>query len=246
MYPVIISIHQPNFCPWLGYFSKILRSDLFILLDHVEYNKNGWTNRVRIKTPQGTQWLTVPALRGSSHQSIRETEINPTVKWNHKNVKSLEANYGRALYFKEIFPQIEVILNEPVCGLSDLNVHLLEHLLQVVGIETPLVRSSQLNHHGNATDMLVSLVDSAGGSTYLSGDGAEYQEDHKFEVRGISLETSKFNHPEYPQLWGGFAPGLSVLDPLFNLGAEGTHQLLRHELESKTTEPEPTPEETLV
>jgi hypothetical protein len=243
---VIISIHQPNFCPWLGYFSKILRSDLFILLDHVEYSKNGWTNRVRIKTPQGPQWLTVPVLRRESHQTILETQTNPSVKWNHKIVKSLEANYGRTPFFREHFPRIETLLGEPTSGLADLNIRLLDQLLDTLGFETSITRSSELNHTGNATDLLVSLVESAGGNTYLSGDGAEYQENQKFEVRGISLETSNFTHPEYQQLWGEFAPGLSVLDALFNVGAEGTRRMLIDELEGKLPTPKTTPEETLV
>ena len=243
---MIVSIHQPNFCPWLGYFSKILRSDLFILLDHVEYSKNGWTSRVRIKTPQGPQWLTVPVLRKGSHQTILESEINPTVRWEHKILKSLEANYGRAPHFSIHYPQIEAILTQPSSSLAELNAQLLTDLLDTMGIATPIVRSSELNHSGSATDLLVSLVQSAGGSTYLSGDGAGYQENEKFTVHGISTETNDFRHPEYAQLWGEFTPGLSIIDALFNLGADGTHRLLLDELATKLPAPNLTPEETVV
>ncbi len=108
---MIVAIHQPNFCPWLGYFAKILRSDLFVLLDDVQFSKNSWTNRVRIKTPQGAQWLSVPVLTtGRFGQPITEVEINDRVKWRQKVLKSIEANYARAAHFQTCFPEIEQTL----------------------------------------------------------------------------------------------------------------------------------------
>lgn len=233
--PMIVGIHQPNFCPWLGYFAKILRCDLFVLLDNAQFVKNGWTNRVRIKTPRGAQWLTVPVLtKGRFGQRIAEVAINDRVKWRKKVIKSLEANYARADYFKTHFPEIAEAISEASPNLCELNVTLIEKITRVLDLDVRFVRGTSLQSTGQKTDLLISIVKAVGGSTYLSGDGAAgYLEEDKFRSTGIRFERNNFHHPVYPQLWGDFVPGLSILDALFNLGADGTRQLLLDELAAK-------------
>lgn len=225
-----VAIHQPNFCPWLGFFAKILRSDCFVLLDDVQFSKNSWTNRVRIKTPRGAQWLSVPVLTaGRFGQRINEVETNNGIRWRQKLCRSIEMNYTRAPHFRACFPAIETAVLNASLNLCSLNIRLIETVVGMLDLDVRFIRSSALPSAGRQTDRLVSIVGAVNGSVYLSGDGAEYQEDDKFLRAGIRLRKNSFRHPVYPQLWGEFVPGLSALDALFNLGAEGTRQLLLDE-----------------
>lgn len=225
---MIVAIHQPNFCPWLGYFAKIARCDVFIFLDDVQYSKNGWTNRVRIKTPQGPAWLTVPTVRPSgSRTRVNEALTNDKAGWQEKISKTLEANYARAPFFEEMIALIAPELSGARDSLADLNIRLIERIAGSTKMSAAWTRSSDLGSNGTGTDRLVSLVGCVGGLVYLSGDGASgYQEDAKFLEASIQLEANHFEHPGYPQLWGEFVPGLSILDTLANLGVDGTTELL--------------------
>lgn len=222
----VVGIHQPNYLPWLGYFHKIRHSDVFVFLDDVEYTSNGWTNRNRIKTPDGWTWLTVPV--GSSATSIEEVEIVTEEPWCERHRKSLHHSYGKAPYFDESVDLFESVYGWEWDSLAQLNTTLIRRLADRFDVECEFVESSALSVEGTKTDRLIGLCDAVGGDRYLSGTGARsYLEPEAFEAADIALEYQSFDHPTYEQRFDGFESDLSVVDPLFSLGADGISRLLQ-------------------
>ncbi|RKY50104.1 MAG: hypothetical protein DRP91_02555 [Candidatus Neomarinimicrobiota bacterium] len=224
----IVAIHQPNFLPWIGYFYKIVKSDIFVFLDSVQYTKNSFINRNKVKTSQGEMWLTVP-VSFSFGQLIREVRINNVVDWRKKHLKTLEINYKKAKFFYEVFEIVEeVYYSEDWMNLSEFNICLIEKIMSYLGLSCSFVRSSSLGISGKGTELLVNIVKKVGGNVYLSGfGGAKYQEEKLFKNEGISLIYYDFTHPVYEQLWGNFIPNLSIIDLLFNVG-DGSASVIRN------------------
>jgi len=220
----VVAVHQPNYLPYLGFFHKMNRADVFVLYDTAEYSKNGLTNRNRIKTANGVQWLTVPVQKASS-RPIKDVEIASGV-WAMKHAKSLQANYQRARYFSTYFPELKSILMREWANVSSLNAALIECLRRWLSIETTLVLASTLPppQEDDATEKILHITQACGGSVYLSGPrGKDYLDTGKF--RDIRLEYDVFHPRPYPQLHGAFIPNLSAVDALFNCG-DGTRELL--------------------
>lgn len=223
---MIVAIHQPNFLPWIGYFYKIYNSDVFVFLDNVQFTKNGYQNRVKIKTSQGENWLTVPVVHQFG-QLTNEVRIDNSSSWRSKHLKTLEMNYRKAPYYGKVFPMIEnVYMMQDWDLLSAFCINLIQIIMSYMKIDTPLVNASGLNVSGQSTDLLINIVKSVGGTMYLSGrGGSKYQDDSLFGKAGVGLQYSEFSHPTYKQLWGDFCQGLSVIDLLFN---EGGDALIKH------------------
>jgi hypothetical protein len=220
---MIAAIHQPNFIPWIGYFYKMLKSDCFVFLDDVQYIRRGFTARVKIKTPQGENWLTAPVKKkGRYHQSVSEVELETGDIWKKKILGTLQSSYGKAPHFKTYFPGLETILQNEHHRLAELNIELIKWLAQILKINTPMVKSSEMaGINGQSSERLVGICKAVGASRYLSGFGGQkYQEEEIFKENGIELAVYDFKHPEYPQLWGDFIPGLSAVDLLFNCGPQ--------------------------
>jgi hypothetical protein len=222
----IVAIHQPNFLPWLGFFYKILKSDIFVFLDNVQFSKNSYQNRVKIKSSQGATWLTVPVLHNFG-QLTKDVKINNKEPWREKHLKTLEMNYKRAAYFKPIFELLqEIYFKEEWELLVDFNIELISNISKFLGIKTEMIRASSLNVGGKSTDLLINIVKELNASVYLSGKGgANYQDEEKFKVNGIKLIYSDFKHPVYPQPWGEFIEGLSIVALLFNCGERSLEYL---------------------
>jgi hypothetical protein len=227
----VVAIHQPNFFPWLGYFDKLARADVFVLLDHVQFQKKGgnWSNRVQLITGGGRPgWVTVPVDR-SYHgtRPISEIGIDDARPWQQTLLKTIAANYARAAHFRDTFPLVEELIGRPSRRLAELNETAIRRLAGEIGLPTDhIVRSSSLEPTSSSTELLIELVRAVGGDVYLSGGGAGgYQEPEKFAAAGIELRMQAFEHPVYPQGKGEFVPGLSVLDALLHLGPEGTRGL---------------------
>ncbi len=220
---MIVSIHQPNFVPWLGYFFKIYKSDTFVILDNVQFTKNGFTNRNRIKTPQGESWLTLPIIQsGKFGQNITDCVIFNKGLHVKKMISTLSANYKKAKYFDNYFDTISSIMKLSDDNLCNLNIQLIEFSLVQLEIKTQIVRSSELkNIEGESTERLISICKALGATKYLAGLGAKkYQDDELFTRNSIEAINSPFKFPVYDQLWGEFVPNLSILDVLFNCGPE--------------------------
>lgn len=217
---MIIGIHQPNFIPWIGYFYKINRCDLFVLLDDVQYTKNSLINRNKIKTSRGEQWVTMPVLHsGSFGQSINETRMVLFEKNHKKFIRALQMNYSKAPYFDEIMPLFSY--NDFSCDLlSIFNERLIHRVADYLEIHTPIRRSSELmGITGSSTERLISICKSLGADKYLAGFGSKnYQDDELFIQSGIEPVLSSFEYPNYNQLFGTFLANLSVVDVLMNVG----------------------------
>ncbi len=222
----IVGIHQPNFLPWIGYFYKIGKSDVFVFLDNVQYAKNSFINRNKIKTPQGAAWLTVP-VSFKFGQLINEVKINNETKWREKHLKTLEMNYKKANFFDDIFEIIKKIYYlRDWQNLSDFNISLIKSIVSYFGLDKSFVKSSALGVRAKSTELLIQIVKKVGSDVYLSGfGGVKYQDEGLFKKGGINLEYYNFHHPTYTQLWGRFIPNLSMIDLLFNCGPKSKDYL---------------------
>jgi hypothetical protein len=223
-----VAVHQPQYLPWIGYFDKMDQADCFVVLDHVQFKKNEWQNRNRIKAASGWQWLTVPVLHRFP-QRIAEVKINNAVPWSRKHLQTLSVNYRGAPFFEVHRPFFEEVYTREWTRLIDLNLATLGYLVTALGIHTKLILASSLGlpGHAGATEHLVAICQALGADAYLSGvGGTGYLAPARFEEAGIRLCFQAFGCPSYPQRFRAFVPNLSVVDLLFNCG-ERSLQVLR-------------------
>ena len=153
-----VGILQPGYLPWLGFFDQVYRCDTFVLYDDVQFDKNSWRNRNRIKTPDGSLWLTVPVrLRGHTSQTLLQTEITEKRRWPRKHLNSLKTYYGKAPYFGCCIDALTEVLEQEWSLLVDLDIAIINYLLKKLGITTPIIRSSELGIPGEKTDRLIAI-----------------------------------------------------------------------------------------
>lgn len=213
-------ILQPGYLPWLGYFAQLHRSDVFVVYDDVQFDKESWRNRNRIKTPADVQWLTVPVLTKGRHlSSNREIEIDHTSAWRRKHLRSLEQNYRQAPFFDEYISRFASLYERSWRYLIDLNLACLDVLASALGLERDIRLASELRASGRGTERLIGLCHALGATTFFEGAaGRGYIDAQAFSRAGLALEYQDYRHPVYPQLFGAFVPYLSVVDLLFNCG----------------------------
>lgn len=218
---MILAVHQPQYLPWLGYFHKMMQADVFCFLDNVQYKKNEWQNRNRIKTAQNWQWITVPVCFRFP-QKINEVEINTKPPWIKKHLQALVTNYSKAPYFEPYFSAFEACFCREWKWLSELNIFLIEHLKALLGLQQKqTILASELSLSNDPTGRLVDICKSVGADTYLAGqDGANYMDLEQFEKNSINVVFQEFQHPVYPQLFSEFQSHLSIVDLLFNCGPQ--------------------------
>lgn len=219
----VFAVHQPNYIPWLGYFHKLANSDVFVILDQVQYPRGrSFSSRNRIKTSNGVAYLTIPVSVPSGNEGRADyTEVTfADQKWKTKHLKSVELAYKRAPFFDEVFDFYQPALEQDD-SLVELNLALIRAVMDYLSIETELVMLSSLAIDNKAkTDLIVDIGMAVDGTLYLSGTGGgrEYNDEELLGRNGIDLAYSTYETAEYTQLWGDFEPDLSVLDALFNCG----------------------------
>jgi WbqC-like protein family len=235
----LVAIHQPNFLPWLGYFDKLARCDVFVLLDDVQFPKKQgtWMNRVRLLVAGEPAWITVPVVR--SYHGLRrvdEMEIDESRPWRRKLLATIEQNYRRAPCFDETMPLVVEVVMQEAPLLARFNEAGVRLLAAAVGLDVGrLIRASTLGVAGSATDLLIALTRKVGGDCYLAGGGADgYQQDERFAAAGVGLRYQEFVHPTYPQMTPAPHHGLSIVDALMHRGAEATARLLRPDRAERT------------
>ncbi len=218
-----VAIVQSNYIPWKGYFDMIAAVDEFILYDDMQYTRRDWRNRNQIKTPQGVQWLTVPVLvKGKYFQKIRDTELDGT-EWQDIHWKALTTNYKRAPYYAEVAKLLEPLYCEQTyTHLSTLNRTFLQSICRYIGINTTISVSSDYTLIEGKTERLADLCAKAGGTEYISGPAArDYVDEQVFVEYNLKLTWFDYaGYAEYPQLWGEFVHGVSIVDLLFNCGSK--------------------------
>ncbi len=219
----IFAIHQANYAPWLGYFSKMANCDVFVFLDSVQYPRGAsFAARNRIKTSNGPAYLTIPVSVPKGHDG-KASYLDVSFadqKWKRKHAKSLELAYKKAPFFEETFGLYEGAVADATT-LVDLNIALVEAVARHLHIETETVRLSELlTDHGQKTQLIVDIGAALEADVYLSGTGGgqDYNDEAMLTSNGIELRYSAFEPREYPQLWGEFESHLSILDALFNCG----------------------------
>jgi len=216
---MVVAAHQPQYLPWLGYFQKIDRADIFVLLDNVQFKKNEWQNRNRIKTAQGWQWLTVPVLY-KYPQLINEVMINNKVNWQHKQRQAILSNYRKAPHYERLGGFFEDIFSTSWQFVSQLNVAVVKRLTAILGMDTPLYVASELGEFPQDPDeRLIGITKHFRADTYLAGAGGRgYMDLDKYTQSGTEVIFQDFKHPVYSQLFGEFEPFMSVIDLIFNHG----------------------------
>jgi len=218
-----IAIHQPQYLPWLGYFDKMDQVDTFVLLDDVQYKKNEWQNRNKIRTSDEWQWLTVPVMFKFG-EKINQVRTDNHQDWRARQRKSLELNYSNAPHFWDYFTFFRDVFAQRWEFLVDINLYFIEYLKDALGIRTDLVRSSVLKANGSKTERLVEICKALKADAYLSGAGGdEYLDKGQFEENGIALEFQRYSHPRYRQAFEGFYPYMSVVDLLFCHGKDSSN-----------------------
>jgi len=225
--------HQPNYIPWPGYFVKMAQCDIFVILDTAQFLRCGsLNNRNLIKTPQGTQLLTIPVKRkGMGLQRFDEVIVIPG--WKRKHLMALQVNYAKAPHFNEVFPMLEQVLQD-TGYLIDTNKAFIRLVYDLLGLKTKLVFLSALPQFAGLrkNELIAAICRHFSADCYLSGIGGKaYNQPEIFEKQGIKLEYLDYQPITYPQLWGSFIPNLSIVDMLFNCGAEGTRKLLLREVQ---------------
>lgn len=220
-----IAIIQSNYIPWKGYFDMIAAADEFIIYDDMQYTKNDWRNRNIIKTPQGHQWLTIPVnLKGKFGQIIRNT-TPVDEQWKTAHWKSLVSNYKKSSCFNEIAKIIEPTYQRKYNSISEINRSFIETICNYLEISTKISNSWDYSLCEGKTERLIDLCKQAGADEYISGPSAKsYIDSGQFDDHGIKLTWFSYaDYPEYPQLWGEFSHGVSILDLLFNCGKKSSN-----------------------
>jgi WbqC-like protein len=223
-----VAIHQPQYLPWLGYLAKWAAADVFVFLDTVQYEKNGWQNRNRIRTAAGAHWLTVP-VHAHLGTPIAEVSVDTTQPWRARHLRAIEHAYTRAPHLAAYQPGLHDLLDREWDRLAPVAVASAEWLARAVGVTTPTrLASSLAADDGDATGRLVSICKSLGADTYLAGGhGARYMDTERFREAGITVLYQRYEHPVYPQQHGEFMPFLSGVDLLLTHGDESLPILRR-------------------
>jgi hypothetical protein len=223
--PVKAVILQPSYIPWRGVFHQIQKADVFVFYDDVQYDKRGWRNRNRIKTPGGSHWLTIPVRsRGAQVERtpIREIQICWERPWTQKHWEATRHAYSRAPYFERYAPLLEACFARRHELLADLTIDLTVRLARELGLEGKrFLRSSSLPASGAKDDRLISLMNALSAQHYISGPSARaYIDEAKVNAAGITVEYMSYDYPPYEQLYPPYDPHVSILDLLFMKGPE--------------------------
>ena len=220
---MVISVHQPQYLPWIGYFHKIKKSDIFVFLDNVQYKKREFQNRNQIKTDKGSLWLTVPVkTKGKFSQKIKEVLINNDYPWQRKHLTNFKLFYRKAKHFNTYIGFLEEIyLKKRWEKLISLNEFVIKYVLKELDIKTKIYFESELNIEGTSTERIINICRRLKADVYLSGKGAKaYLKEERFIQEGIRLIYQDFKHPVYSQLYGPFLDKMCIFDLLLNCGKE--------------------------
>ena len=225
---MIVSVHQPQYLPWIGYFHKIYNSDAFVFLDNVQYKPREYQNRNRIRTKEGWMWLTVPALNNiGSYPNISDVRIDNFQDWRKRHWNSLTSNYGQAPFFKRYNDFFKDLYTRDWDMLVDLNVYSIREIMRSLGIEKPIYFESRLNIKTKNTPRIIDICKTLKADTYLSGTGGKkYIDEQLFASSDIKLIYQDFKHPEYKQRYEPFEPFMSIVDLFFNHGDDSLKILI--------------------
>ena len=224
---MIISGHQPNYLPWLGYFHKMMSCDLFVILDDVLLSRREVTKKNKIKGPEGERLLSVQIRRKKN--LIKDAPLQNDFPWHVNHWGSLQTCYARSPFWQQYKNLFSPIYENPGELLADLNLRLIQVIREILEINTPMIRSSEIpGIEGNKGERIISLCKQCEADIYLSGNGARaYNDEAAFAKNNIRLVYQEFEHPVYSQVWGDFIPNLSAVDLIFNCGPNSKDYLTK-------------------
>ena len=235
--PVTAAINQPTYLPWLGYFEQIARVDVFVFLDSVQFVKQSWHCRNRLKRNRGQSiWLTVPVKAHPLNTPMTEIQISPDKQdWKRVHLRTIQMCLGKAPYFDRVFPLILKWLTTEYKNLVDLNITGIKLFSDMLGLTPIFLRSSALNSQGHKTNLGVNICSKIDADQFYCSLGSQvYMKKELFLEADIQLNFQSWEHPSYPQQGRGFISHLSVIDALMNIGPEATRSLLMSNIVSKT------------
>jgi len=216
---MIVSIHQPDYLPYIGYFYKIFQSDAFVYLDDAQYSTDNIHNWNRIKTPQGELKLKIP-VENKLGMGINEVRTRDELKWKEKHIKTIEMNYGKAP-FKALFESVKELILCDYKSLADMNIAINSYVCQQFSFKTKMYKASDSDIKTFREERVLDICEAYGAKTYISGNGARaYQNEENFTNRGIELRYTDYTPVKYNQLWKEFIPNMSILDYILNNGYE--------------------------
>ncbi|QLC22272.1 WbqC family protein [Parasphingopyxis sp. CP4] len=217
-----IAIQQPVYMPWLGYFKQIARADHFFLLDDVQYTKQDWRNRNRVKTANGSVWLTVPVKRSPLSTLINEIEVDERQNWRRRHLLTIEQSYGKCPHFAPFFSDFSEVLNRSSTKLVDINYGIIKLICRFLEIDTPIRFTSELpDLPDEPNDRLIEICQLQGAGTLYQGPaGQSYMDLERFAQRGITVLFQDYDHPVYQQAHGDFLSHQSAIDLIMNTGPQ--------------------------
>ena len=230
-----VAIHQPEYLPWLGFFKKMMNSELFVFYDDVQFRKKGWQNRNRIRTKNGTVLLSVP-VHAHSYPNINEITIDNKKNWSNRHKKSILYNYASAPYFEDFKDFIESVFEKKFEYLIDLNTEIIKFIMNELEIKPKIVFSSELKISKKGSDRILDICKKVGADYYITG--TSWAQSHlridEFKKSNIVVEFQKLQHPIYTQIHGKFIPEMSIIDLLFNEGKDRAKEILQNSIVSSS------------
>ncbi len=222
-----MTAHQPAYLPWLGLIHKAALADLFVLVDSVQFEKDSFVNRNKIRTPEGWRWLTVPVLsRGHLDSTLRDLRIAPR-SWARKHWTAFQMFYSRAPYFETHASFLAGLYRRRWELLVDVCEDMLKHLFASFQVEARVVRASRLAVTGAKSEFVLDLCRKTGARTFIFGSlGRDYADVAAFRREGVEVVFQDYQHPVYPQAYPGFEPGMNAFDLLMNVGPRSREVLM--------------------
>lgn len=218
---MILSAHQPAYLPWLGFFHKVMLADKFIILDDVQFEKNSFTNRNKIRSKSEVIWLSVPVkTKGSFGAKINELEIDNTQKWQKKHLFSIMNNYAKSPFLNTHLEFLNELYKKDWILLGDFLKFQLDYFLKKLAIRTEIIYQSHLQCKEKKQNLILELCQLTGADRFIFGSqGRDYAEEDFFREKQISIYFQDYRHPEYIQHGENFIPYLSIIDLLMNYDA---------------------------
>ena len=226
---IITSIHQPDFFPYFGYFNKINKSDVYIVMDNVQLSKSGWTHRDKIKTSKEVSWITIPIKNIKKKQLIKDCLIDHDINWKKKHINMISESYKNSKFINEGIEIINDLYKLNTNYLFEFNFNIINKLFEIFKINVDIKLLSQLNVDGDKSELLIKILKKINSNLYLSGDGAKnFIDIDLFKNNNIEIIFNDFKHPIYEQIHGDFVKDLSILDIILNCGITETERLIKN------------------
>ena len=225
---LILSGHQPNYLPYPGLIGKIMKSDKFIYVSNVQFEKKSWQSRNRIKGANGEIVLTVPVLtKGKFEQKICDVEINNNESWKKKHFNAISLNYKKTPFYREYIDFFDDLYKKEWNKLNELDIYIMNWILQELDVKTEIYYDTEYSFKGTKSELLVDMTKTLECDTYLSNKGSQnYVQIDTFLNNGLNHRYLDYQCEKYDQCFGKFISNLSVIDMLFNLGKQRTKEII--------------------